>query len=411
LQATTGNVYAVVAVSSTSGTTAAYSNVVTTLGAASGMSTLSLWGSATLPATASWQAVAYGYDTINNVGRFIAVAGAGSQATAISTNGGASWASGGNLPVSSNWTKVAYGANGIWVAVSNARDTIAAYSRDEGVSWTAATLPIATNWTDVIYAPTHHNFVAISGDSTNASANVAVSYSTGGIGQAHTANAGVKIVSVTASPDLNHWGSAVIMDGGFTVDRTYTFTYNQTNFLPTGTQTAGTGFTVFMMRLAPTISNSLTGELGGKELINRAQVLLQSMYINVGSAAARYLLQGVLNPTNVLSANWRPLNATANFLQPSFTQFVGNTGAINSQIVWASGTAATGGEQVFSIPVTQTNSGFLDLSAIKEITSMVLPGTGNYPNGNEILAINLIPVVAVASANVDVQITFIESQA
>jgi hypothetical protein len=172
-----------------------------------------------------------------------------------------------------------------------------------------------------------------------------------------------------------------------------------------------------MMRLAPTISNSLTGELGGKELINRAQVLLQSMYINVGSAAGRYLVQGLLNPTNVVNANWRPLNATATFLQPSFTQFVANGLAASTaqvrQIEFGTGglnLAASGGEQLFSIPVTQTNSGFLDLSQIKEITSMVLPGTGTYPNGNEILAINIIPITAVAS-NVDIQLTFIESQA
>ena len=75
-------------------------------------------------------------------------------------------------------------------------------------------------------------------------------------------------------------------------------------------------------------------------------------------------------------------------------------------------TAATGGEQVFSIPVTQTNSGFLDLSQIKEITGMVLPGTGTYPNGNEILAINMIPINPQAgNGNCDVQITFTESQA
>jgi len=415
LRTTTGNVYAVVAVSATSGTIAAYSNVVTTLGASGGMSTLSLWGSATLPATAEWQAVGYGFDSINNVGRFIAIAGAGSQATAISTTGGATWTAGGNLPVSSNWTKIAYGANSVWVAISNARDTIAAYSKDEGVTWAAATLPIATNWTDVIYAPTHHTFVAISGNATNASANVSVSYATGGIGQSHTANAGVKVVSVTASPDLNHWGSAVIMDGGFTVDRTYTFTYNVTGFNVVGT--AGAAQTMFMMRLAPSISNSLTGDLGGKELINRAQVLLQSMYINVGSGAGRYLVQGLLNPTNVVNANWKPLNTATTFLQPSFTQFVANglaaTTATVRQIEFGTGgqnLAATGGEQLFSIPVTQTNSGFLDLSQIKEITSMVLPGMGTYPNGNEILAINIIPITAVAS-NVDIQLTFIESQA
>ena len=76
--------------------------------------------------------------------------------------------------------------------------------------------------------------------------------------------------------------------------------------------------------------------------------------------------------------------------------------------------SATGGEQLFSIPVTQTNSGFLDLSNIKELTSMVMPGTGSFPNGNEVLAINLIPInpqPAALNGNVDVQITYVESQA
>jgi hypothetical protein len=147
------------------------------------------------------------------------------------------------------------------------------------------------------------------------------------------------------------------------------------------------------------------------------------MYINIAASGARFLLQGILNPTNVLNANWRPLNAIATSLQPSFTQFVANNigvfgaGGGTPNIVYTNqANAAAGGEQLFSIPVSQTNSGFLDLSNIKEITSMVLPGTGSYPNGNEILAINLIPAATVGAAsttpsNVDIQMTFIESQA
>jgi hypothetical protein len=432
-QGNTGNVWMVAAVSSTSGTTAAYSNVRPAIQGLSsapdsgnqGLNVVSLWGSATLPATGTWTCIGYGYNSYSNTGRFIALA-ASSTNSAISVDGGRTWTAGGALPSSSLWQRVAYGSNGIWVAVANDRSTVAAYSLDQGATWVASTLPTACNWTNVVYQDRHHHFLAISGDATNASANVSLSRPTAGIGMEHTANAGVKVVSVTASPDLNHWGSAVIMDGGFTVDRTYTFTYNVTNYQVASV--AGVPQTMFMMRLAPTISNSLTGELGGKELINRAQVLLQSMYINVGSAAARFLVQGVLNPTNVLSANWRPLNATTTFLQPSFTQFVPNALAASPvgvrQIIFGANTtatgiqigegaashAATGGEQLFSIPVTQTNSGYLDLSQIKEITSMVLPGIGTYPNGNEVLAINIVPITAVAS-NVDIQLTFIESQA
>lgn len=435
----TGNVYCVAAVSGTSGTIGAFSNVRLAISGAvtapdignEGRSLVSLWGSATLPATATWSAIEYGFDSVNNVGRFVAIA-SGSQSSAWSTNGGATWIAGGNLPSASNWYRIKFSpANNTWVAISNSRDTKAAYSRDGGVTWIAATLPVACNWTALAFDPQRMQFVAGSGDATNATSNVSISLSTGAIGQTHTANTGVKVVSVTASPDLNHWGSAVIMDGGFTVDRTYTFTYNVANFASPGVPhgTAASGLpgapnTVFLMRLAPTISNSLTGDLGVKELINRAQVLLQNMYVNVAASGARFLLQGVLNPTNILNANWRPLNSPATALQPSFTQFVANnigvfgSGATVPNITYATGNAATGGEQLFSIPVSQTNSGFLDLSTIKEITSMVLPGLGSYPNGNEILAINLVPAATVGRAsndnqpsNVDIQMTFIESQA
>ena len=415
------NNYCVVAVGGTTSSAAtavaAYSNVIVTansLSSTSGTSILSLWGQATMPATKVWQSVAYGN------GYFIAVA-KDDTATAISTNGGATWTSGGALPSSASWNKISYGANGVWVVVSGSiatRSTAAAYSTDNGTTWTASTLPTAQDWTNLVYAAQHGNWVAVSGDDTNLSANIAVSLNTGGLGTTHTANTGVRVVSVTSSPDLNHWGSAIILDGGFTVDRTYTFTYNQTNFQPIGTQTVGAAITVFMMRLAPSLSNALTGNLGVKDLINRAQVLLNNMYVNIGGGAARFLLQGVLNPTNIATANWQPLNATANFLQPSFTQFVANTGGTNpyptvgAQITFSTGTAATGGEQLFSIPVSQGTAGFLDLSNIKEITGMVLPGTGAYPNGPEILAINIVPVVvSVPQSNVDVQITFIESQA
>jgi len=261
-----------------------------------------------------------------------------------------------------------------------------------------------------------------------------------GAGVAHQINSAVRLFSVTASPDLNHWGSAVILDGGFTKDRSYQFTYNIANTNVLGTQVQ----TLFMMRLAPSITNAITGDLGAKDVINRAQLLLQNMYINVADTSAslkpRFLLQAVLNPTNVLSANWAPLNQrfnvggsqagtnqTGGFNQPSFTQFVANVYPAGdkpttlwgvNQISWdtrASGQHngqpyAQGGEQLFSIPVSAQNSGFIDLSNVKEIGGAVLPGTGSYPNGNEVVAFNIVPAQG-SQANVDIQITYVESQA
>ena len=431
---TQANSYVVVATSATQGQAVAVANVQVV----AGVSTLSSWQYFVtgMPTGDTWTSVAYGVNTSVSptVPTFVAIAGntsaTGGQRTAYSTNG-TTWVAGGSLPSAGYWKKVAYGANGVWVAIKQSNTagtatTNAAYSTDAGVTWTSATLPVADYWNNVVYAREFNQFVALSGGGQVFQAlgggNVAISASTGGLGAVHSANTGIRVVSVTASPDLNHWGSAIIMDGGFTTDRTYTFTYNVTNFIVTPVAVPQTAF---MMRLAPSLSSGISGEVGVKDLLNRAQVLLTSMYVNVNNAASRFLVQGILNPSNILLANWKPLNTAATYSQPSFSQFVANTGfgTAAAQIQFlgqpnaASGqvaNAATGGEQLFSIPVTQTNSGFLDLSLIKEITSMVLPGTGSYPNGNEVLAINFIPVnpqTVNLNANVDVQLTYTESQA
>ena len=431
---TLANSYVVVATSATQGQAVAVANVQVV----AGVSTLNSWQYFVtgMPTGDTWTSVAYGVNTSVSptVPTFVAIAGntsaTGGQRTAYSTNG-TTWVAGGSLPSAGYWKKVAYGANGVWVAIKQSNTagtatTNAAYSTDAGVTWTSATLPVTDYWNNVVYAREFNQFVALSGGGQVFQAagggNVAISASTGGLGAVHSANTGIRVVSVTASPDLNHWGSAIIMDGGFTTDRTFVFTYNVTNFIVTPVAVPQTAF---MMRLAPSLSTGISGEVGVKDLLNRAQVLLTSMYVNVNNAASRFLVQGILNPSNILLANWKPLNTAATYSQPSFSQFVANTGfgTAAAQIQFlgqpnaASGqvaNAATGGEQLFSIPVTQTNSGFLDLALIKEITSMVLPGTGSYPNGNEVLAINFIPVnpqTVNLNANVDVQLTYTESQA
>jgi hypothetical protein len=75
------------------------------------------------------------------------------------------------------------------------------------------------------------------------------------------------------------------------------------------------------MRLAPSVSNSIIGDLGQRDLINRAQLTLETLTVNV--TAGRYLVTGILNPNNIDSANtvWAGLNNAGGGFQPSFTQF------------------------------------------------------------------------------------------
>jgi len=135
----------------------------------------------------------------------------------------------------------------------------------------------------------------------------------------HADNSGVILISNTCVPLVSHWGSAVIMDGDFNGDEGFSFAYNRSNYgLPA---TVGSSQVAFLMRLAPSVSNSIIGDLGQRDLINRAQLTLDTLTVNV--SAGRYLITGILNPNNIDSANtaWAGLNNAGGGFQPSFTQF------------------------------------------------------------------------------------------
>ena len=206
---------------------------------------------------------------------------------------------------------------------------------------------------------------------------------TAGAAATHSSGVGVILVSNTCTPLLSHWGSALIMDGGFDQDRGYIFNYQRVGLsLTTTSQTA------FLIRLAPSVDNSQVGALGARDLLNRSQLLLNAvgMAISGGTNPGACIVEGVLNPKNFSSATWLPLNVEAQGGQPSFAQ-------VATTITWSSGTFALPGEQVFAFAAPTTTSGSvndrLDLEQLKELTGAPLGGDGMYPDGSDILAINV----------------------
>ncbi len=327
---------------------------------------------------------------------------------------------------------------------------------------------------------------------------------------AHADNTGVILISNTCQPLVNHWGSSVIMDGSFDGDEGYQFTFSRTNYgMPA---TTGLKQVPFAMRLSPSVSNGIIGSLGDRDLINRAQLTLSNLTINLPVANSRFLVEGILNPSNIDSANttWTGLNNLQGGFQPSFTQFtiaprytaettgglVGTTlgtaggmnksgtkpslsstrtytgispvnvvssgtgGVVNIQLAASGATTYTnlntaiivtttgngyaigdtikvtgnligggtpandltltltaitselnGGERLFAIPITTTNSGVLDLSSVKQIGTSAVPGQGTYPNGPEVLAVQVTALATVANPVAEIQLQFQESQA
>ena len=297
------------------------------------------------------------------------------------------------------------------------------------------------------------------------------SYSAG-VAATHTANTGVVFLSNTATPVISHWGSAFLTDGLFDSDRGYIFNYQSVGFTVSTTKN-----TAFLIRLAPSVSNALTGDLGQRELINRAQLLLQGIEFTPtgGTASQAVVIEGILNPqnypTNPADINWFGLTNAGAGGQPSFAQIASGTsvvwtgtdtpitasnaleqspfrttvvyfslastvnvrfgmqisgtgvpggtlvnglfttnisGTVYRGIIFSQAvtpglagsssytftpvvTAATPGETVFSFVGNGGggNNASLDLSQLKELNNTPLGGRGTFPNGPDVLAINI----------------------
>jgi hypothetical protein len=159
---------------------------------------------------------------------------------------------------------------------------------------------------------------------------------------AHLAKAGVILVSCTITPVISHWGSALLTDGLFDEDRGYLFSYTAT-----GVPVSTTKATAFLIRLAPSVSNAITGDLGERELLNRAQLLLKEISITADTGSGGIVIEGVLNPQNYPEnpgdIGWTDLTSSGAGGQPSFAQ-IAPGGSVNWRSEASTTTALVQGE-------------------------------------------------------------------
>lgn len=216
----------------------------------------------------------------------------------------------------------------------------------------------------------------------------------------------VLLIDCTAAPTVSHWGSAVIMDGGFNGDRGIAFSTSRS------TVTIGSGAeeTILLFRPAPSVSDTLAGALGERELLNRSRIELTSLQVvsNAESTGANpvelpspYEVVGILNPTNIDTATWNnALNSTtANGVavyQPSFSQVATNITAVPQ-----------GGEVLFRF-ASRGGTDSYDLSDVKELQNSIVGGDGTYPNGPEAIG---IVVTNRAGRDIDINIVLNWSEA
>jgi hypothetical protein len=197
---------------------------------------------------------------------------------------------------------------------------------------------------------------------------------TAGVASTHTSGTGIVLLSNTATPVISHWGSAFLTDGLFDQDRGYIFNYQSVNFSIITTRA-----TAFLIRLAPSVSNAIVGDLGQRELINRAQLLLQGIEFTAtgGSANQAVVIEGVLNPqnypTNPNNINWFSLSNSAGGGQPSFAQI-----ANGSSVIWSGGASSfTATNSVAGSSYTnRTLVYFTPASIVNAKVGQIFSGTG-----------------------------------
>ena len=185
-----------------------------------------------------------------------------------------------------------------------------------------------------------------------------------GTAASHVIRSGVVLVSNTVTPIISHWGSAFMIDGQFDSDRGYIF-----NYAATGVSASIDKVTAFLIRLAPSVSNALIGDLGERELLNRAQLLLSGISVTSDTVAGggAIVIEGVLNPINypINPANitWGSLITQAAGGQPSFAQV-----ASGGSVTWSGGTSTTTSTVQGAFSTTLTSPGIA--SATNSLTAV-----------------------------------------
>ena len=230
---------------------------------------------------------------------------------------------------------------------------------------------------------------------------------TGGTGTAatFTYSATAPVTAQLYSPQvasvINHWGSSVIMDGRFDNDKSYVFSagYNTslTN-LP-----ANIRVPIISIRVAPSVDNGQTGQLGYREIINRMQLTLNSM--DAYTTGTSFRVELVLNGQVTTTVNtWTSVG-----------------GSSLAQVSYHSTTTRiTAGESVFGFFTNVGAATTEDLSVVRDIGNSILGG-GNtstvsttalniFPDGPDVLTV-CATAIGPGSNSINSRISWTEAQA
>ena len=215
---------------------------------------------------------------------------------------------------------------------------------------------------------------------------------------ANTEQVSVRVITQNCAPSLSHWGSSVIMDGGYDEDRGVSFNTRMKRSL---TIPSNVSRPLVSIRIAPSVDNGIGKNFGKREVINTMQLVLQQIE-TLGNGP--FLIEGIFNPNTLTDSTMTGLQAyplcweTFRIGSGSLAQvlFHDGTGTGTGTVASPTGTYS-GGDTIFSFYTdnsggTNLSTTRYDLSSIKELGTSILSGNGStktpgFPNGPDILTI------------------------
>ena len=154
---------------------------------------------------------------------------------------------------------------------------------------------------------------------TRAKTDVVVNPVTGGAGGGaatgqtftYSATAPIPVTLYTrqVATGTSHWGSSVIMDGGYDDDKSFIFQSGMRTALTIPTGSPDRDYSLLSLRLAPSVDNGVVGSLGQRELINRMQLTLKELGVLAETASGstrpgKYLVKLILNGQPDTTVSW-----------------------------------------------------------------------------------------------------------
>lgn len=184
------------------------------------------------------------------------------------------------------------------------------------------------------------------------------------------------------APTVSHWGTSVIMDGDFNVDKSYLFTAASLSavIIPPGQE-----FPLISLRASPSVDSGAAALYGVRNLVNRSQLTLDS----VGAAVAGGVGQLTLRLNANMSSSYARTSGWTNVGAGSIAQYWDHsaleaTGRIPVQAGDLIGAFFTENTTDTSYNVTTKA-----IDTTRELGNAILGGNFAHPDGPDTLVLSL----------------------